>query len=128
MALGWISGLLASHPGTVGLFGYLTNRDRNRTRIKLVDARRDAANDLIDHLPYGAVYRETTGDCMREIWMPPQPQPTAQLSPEVHHEPGNDSFNPAELHTPLRTLDQDWPQPLRRCRASRTWARRRGDT
>jgi hypothetical protein len=98
MALGWISGLLASHPGAGGLFGYLTNRDRNRTRIKLVDARREAANDLIDHLPYGAVYRETTRDCIREIWMPPQPRPAAPPSPEVHHEPLNDPFIPAELH------------------------------
>lgn len=128
MAFGWISGLLASHPGGVGLFGYLTNRDRNRTRIKLVDAQREATNDLIDHLPFGVVYREITRDCMREIWMPPQPPPRAQLSPEVHHEPANDPVNPAELHTPLQTLDQDWPQPLRRCLASRTWARRRGDT
>jgi hypothetical protein len=65
MALGWISGLLASHPRGVGLFGYLTNRDRNSTRIKLVGARREATSDLIDHLPYGAVYRETTRDCTR---------------------------------------------------------------
>jgi hypothetical protein len=108
MAWGWISGLFASHPDGVGLFGYLTNRDRNRTRIKLEDVRRQATNDLIDHLPCGAVYRETTTDCMREIWMPPQPQPPALLSRVMHHEPANDPFNSAELPTELRTLSQDW--------------------
>jgi len=109
MARGWISGLFASHPDGVGLFGYLTNRDRNKTRIKLEDVRREATNDLIDHLPRGAVYRETTTDWMREIWMPPQPPHLGLLSPLVHHEPANDPFNSAELPTELRTLSQDWP-------------------
>jgi hypothetical protein len=89
MALGWISGLLASHPGGVGLFGYLTNRDRNKTRIKLAGTCREATNDLIDRIPYGAVYRETARDCIREIWMPPQSRPPVRLSPEVHHEPAS---------------------------------------
>ena len=108
MALGWMS-LLVSHPEGVGLFGYLTNRDRNRTRIKLEDVRREATNDLIDHLPCGAVYRETTGDCLREIWMPPQPQPVALHSLVVHHEPANDPFKSAELPTEPPALSQDWP-------------------
>jgi hypothetical protein len=104
MALGWISGLLASHPGGIGLFGYLTIRDRNRTRLKLVDACREATNEIIDRLPYGVVYRETTRDCTREIWMPPRPHRPALLSPVMHHEPADDPFDPADMHGPLRTL------------------------
>jgi hypothetical protein len=104
MALGWISGLLTSHHGGVGLFAYLTDRDRNRTRIKLVDVRREATIDIIDHLRDGVVYRETTRDCMREIWMPPQPRRRVLLSPVTHHEPADDLFDPAEMRRPLRTL------------------------
>lgn len=108
MAWGWISGLLASHPGRVGLFEYLACRDRNRTRIKLEDARREATNDLIDRLPYGAVYRETARDCRREIWMPSPPQSPLLLSTEVHHESGTKRFDPGELQA-ARTLGQDLP-------------------
>jgi hypothetical protein len=109
MAWGWIFELLGSHPDGVGLFGYLASRDRNRTRIKLEDARREATSDLIDHLPYGTVYRETTRDCRREIWMPSQPEPPVLLFPVVHHEPTDDPFDPAELLQALRALGQDRP-------------------
>jgi hypothetical protein len=110
MAWGWISRLLASHRDGMGLFGFLTSRDRNRTRIQLEDARREATNDLIDHLPYGAVYRETTGGCKREIWMPPQPKPPALPSPVMHHEPASGPFDPAELLRAPRTHSHDRPR------------------
>ena len=109
MAWGWISELFGSHPGRMGLFRYLAGRDRNRTRIGLEDARREATNDLINHLPYGAVYRETTKECRRELWMPSQPQPPVVLFPVVHHESANDPFDPAEILTALRALAQDRP-------------------
>jgi hypothetical protein len=113
MAWGLISELLGSHPDGVGLFGYLASRDRNRTRVKLEDARRETANDLIGHLPYGSVYRETTRDCRREIWMPSRPQSPVLFFPVVHHEPANDPFNSARLPTALRALGP--PQrPVRR--------------
>ena len=106
MAWGWISELLGSHRDGVGLFGYLASRDRNRTRVKLEAACREATNDLIGHLPYGAVYRETTRNCQREIWMPSQPQRPVQPFPIVHHEPANDPFDPAGLPAALRAIGQ----------------------
>lgn len=111
MAWRWISELLGGHRDGPGLFGYLASRDRNRTRIRLEETRRDATRDLIHHLPYGAVYRETTGGCRREIWMPCQPQPPVLLVPVVHHEPADDPFDPAELPAALPE-----PGPARRNR------------
>lgn len=54
-----------------GFFAYLISRNQNKSRIELEKARQEAAADLIDHLPDGAVYRESTADGWREIWMPP---------------------------------------------------------
>jgi hypothetical protein len=107
MAWGWFSELLGGHPNGLGLFGYLASRDRNRTRIKLEDACSEATSDLIDHLPYGAVYRETTRECRREIWMPSQPQPPVLLLPVVHHEPTDDPFDPTELLRAMYALRRD---------------------
>jgi hypothetical protein len=58
-------------PKSAGFFAYLTSRDQNKSRIELEKARQAAAADLIDHLPDGAVFRESTTDGWREIWMPP---------------------------------------------------------
>jgi hypothetical protein len=52
-------------------FAYLTSKDQNKSRIELEKARQAAAANLIDHLPDGAVFRESTADGCREIWMPP---------------------------------------------------------
>jgi hypothetical protein len=106
MAWGWISELLGGHRDGVGLFGYLAGRDCNRTRVKLEAACREATNDLIGHLPYGAVYRETTRNCQREIWMPSQPQPPVLPFPVVHHEPANDPFDGSGLPAALRAIGQ----------------------
>ena len=57
----------------VGLFSYLSGRDHNRTRIELEKARQAATADLLDHLPCGAIFRESTADGWREVWMPPLP-------------------------------------------------------
>jgi hypothetical protein len=64
-----------SGPKDAGLFAYLTSRNQNKSRIELEKARQAAATDLIDHLPDGAVFRESTADGWREIWMPPMQAP-----------------------------------------------------
>jgi len=70
MSLMWFLKRL-SGPKGAGLFAYLTSRNQNKSRIELEKARQAAATDLIDHLPDGAVFRESTADGWREIWMPP---------------------------------------------------------
>jgi hypothetical protein len=63
-------------PPRAGLFGYLIRRDQNKTKIRIEVARQEAARDLIDHLPSGAVYREATANGWREVWMPDAPRPS----------------------------------------------------
>jgi hypothetical protein len=70
MSLMWFLKQLAG-PKSSGFFAYLISRNQNKSRIELEKARQEAAADLIDHLPGGAVYRESTADGSREIWMPP---------------------------------------------------------
>jgi hypothetical protein len=72
--LGWIVRRAVNDPDRIGVFGYLAIRDRNRCQVELEHARQEAAKDLIECLPCGAVYREGTADSWREIWMPPAPR------------------------------------------------------
>src|SRR5262249_60165144 len=48
----------------------------NRSRIDLERARVAGTRELFKDLPNGAVYREGTPDCWREIQMPPAPRTT----------------------------------------------------
>jgi hypothetical protein len=78
MSLIWFLKRLGGPKGA-GLFTYLTSRNQNKSRIELEKARQAAATDLIDHLPDGAVFRESTADGWREIWMPPIQQETPRF-------------------------------------------------
>ncbi len=91
-----------------GLFAYLTSRDQNKSRIELEKARQAAATDLIDHLPDGAVFRESTADGWREIWMPPLHAPTLFVIPADSSEPAQDTVTLDEsLAQNPRALSQD---------------------
>jgi hypothetical protein len=109
MGLGWIFRRLTSDSRHhLGLFGYLTSRDRNKTRIKLENARREATMDLIDHLPSGAMYREGTADGWREIWIPDlTSQPPLFVLPMDHCERAQDHHDPVELPQQPKALGQD---------------------
>jgi hypothetical protein len=78
--------LLTGKPVGAGLFAYLASRDANQNRVKLEKARQEASSALISQLPNGAVFRESTADGWREIWMPtsqdpPVILPTASMEP-----------------------------------------------
>lgn len=82
MGWGWILRRIASDSRHAGLFDYLASRDRDKTRAKIEDRRREAAKDLVDRLPNGAVYREKTADGWMEIQMPdPARQPPLFVVP-----------------------------------------------
>jgi 2-C-methyl-D-erythritol 4-phosphate cytidylyltransferase len=71
---GFVRGLIGS--GT-GVFAYLISRDENKSKVELELARQQASTALISQLPDGAVFRESTANGWREIWMPPSQ--TSQL-------------------------------------------------
>lgn len=105
MAWGWALKMMGTRSQSSGLFGYLTTRNRNITRIKLEKARQEATKEIIDHLPSGAVYREGTPDGWREIRMPMQPKPPVVVSVEKR-EPSADPHRSTELQLPRKALDQ----------------------
>jgi hypothetical protein len=105
----WFLKRIAGRSDRTGLFGYLAIRDRNRCQVELEHARQEAAKDLIERLPCGAVYREGTADSWREIWMPPAPRSRLFVIPAVHHEPPRDLDDQTEPAQPLRELGQDQP-------------------
>ena len=112
MAWGWIFRKLASGSPVMGLFGYLTSRDQNKTRIKLEKTRQQSTKDIIDHLPSGAVYREGTPDGWREILMPPGGQSSLFVVPLEQRGPTN-PVPSIELPQPPRALsqpDEETPQ------------------
>lgn len=86
MALGWILKRLANGSQGAGLWGYLTSRDQNKTKIKLEKARAAGTKELIQELPDGATYREGTPDGWREIQMPSTPQPPLFVLPVQQQE------------------------------------------
>jgi hypothetical protein len=123
MSLMWFLKRLVAPKGT-GLFAYLTSRNQNKSRVELEKARQAAATDLIDHLPDGAVFRESTADGWREIWMPPLHAPPLFVIPADSTEPaqGTDTLDESLAQNP-RALSQDnwagatgdssqhWPEP-----------------
>jgi hypothetical protein len=109
MVLGWILRRLANHSQGTGLFGYLTSRDQNKTRIKLESARQEATKDIIAHLPNGAMFREGTSNGWREILMPPATQSPLFVLPVENSEPAQEPCEPTELPQPPRALEQDDP-------------------
>jgi hypothetical protein len=73
MALGWIFKRLTKESQGTGLWGYLASRDHNKSRIELERTRTSETQQLIQHLPPGAILREGTPDGWREIQMPFMP-------------------------------------------------------
>ena len=96
MSLMWFLKRLGGPTGA-GLFAYLTSRNQNKSRIELEKARQVAATDLIDHLPDGAVFRESTADGWREIWMPPLQAPPLFALPADSGEFTQDASTLGEL-------------------------------
>jgi hypothetical protein len=123
MSLMWFLKRLVG-PKSAGLFTYLTSRNQNMTRLELERARQAAATDLIDHLPAGAVFRESTADGWREIWMPLLHAPPLFVIPADSSEPAQDTNTLDESRAQNhRALSQDngtgatgdllqpWPEP-----------------
>jgi hypothetical protein len=106
LAWAWIFKRLAAGTQMAGLFGYLSSRDRNKTRIKLEKARQEATKEIIDHLPSGAVYREGTSDGWREIVMPQPPQSSLFVVPVEQREHPAGPGMPVELPQSPRALEQ----------------------
>jgi hypothetical protein len=107
MSLMWFLKRL-SGPKGAGLFAYLTSRNQNKSRIELEKARQAAATDLIDHLPDGAVFRESTADGWREIWMPPIQAPPLFFLPADSSESTQNPSTLGELPTQNpKALNQD---------------------
>lgn len=107
MAWSWLLRRLSGGSHSSGFFGYLTSRDRNKTRIERDKVRMEETRELIGLLPYGAVYREGTADGWREIRMPP---PVFAL-PTEHHEPTYQSPEPVELPELPKALEQEVSPP-----------------
>lgn len=70
MALRWLLKRLTKESQRTGLWGYLASRDHNKSRIELERTRTSGTQELIQHLPPGAILREGTPDGWREIQMP----------------------------------------------------------
>ena len=79
--------LLSGRSGGTGLFAYLTSRNTNKNRVELEKARQETSTALIGQLPNGAVFRESTSDGWREIWMPPLQGPQVIFFPAADGEP-----------------------------------------
>jgi hypothetical protein len=93
---------------SAGLFAYLTSRSQNKSKIELEKARQAAATDLIDHLPDGAVFRESTAEGWREIWMPPIHAPALFFLPVDSSESTRKPGTLSELSTQdPKALNQD---------------------
>jgi hypothetical protein len=104
----WFLKRLVDGSKSTGLFAYLTSRNQSRSRIELEKARQAAATNLIDHLPNGAVFRESTADGWREIWMPPLHAPPLVVLPADSSHPAQDANMPSEIPAQNpRALSQD---------------------
>jgi hypothetical protein len=103
----WFLKRLANGQQSPGLWGYLAIRAQNKAVVEREKARAEAARELIDHLPAGAVYREGTSDSWREIWMPSTSQQPLFVLPVEHRGSARESPEPSELPSqPPRTLGQ----------------------
>ena len=125
MSLMWFMRRLVS-PKETGLFAYLTSRNQNKTRVELEHARQIAARDLIDHLPHGAVFRESTADGWREIWMPsPLHAPPLFITAADSSETVQDTKTLNEsMARNLRALSQD-NEAGTTCDSSQPWSESR---
>src|SRR5579872_2721290 len=102
MALRWIFKRLAHDAWTSGMWGYLTSRDQNKSRIELERVRIEGTKGLIDHLPNGAVYREGTPSGWREIQMPAASPPPLFVLPVEQQKSAEGSSEAAKLlHSPM---------------------------
>jgi hypothetical protein len=107
-----------------GLFGYLANRNWNKTEIELARERTGAQVELeqtreattqqiIGHLPAGAVFREGTASGWREIQMPPVAHSALFVLSETHNDPRQAACEADELSVQSpNALQQDDAQSL----------------
>jgi hypothetical protein len=115
MVWGWILKRLANGSQGSGLWGYLTVRAQIKGRVELEEARAKGTEVLIAHLRDGAVavFRESTPDGSREIWMQHPPQSSLFVLPVGPHEPIRQPSEPPELPQPPKALNQgNEPGPL----------------
>ena len=108
MLWGWISKRLAHGSSGTGLWGYLTIRAQIKGRIELEEARTRGTGVLIAQLREGgiAVFRESTPDGSREIWMQDVQQSSLFVLSGEQCEPSGESPEPAEFPQQPRALDQ----------------------
>lgn len=108
MVVAWFLKRFAGGPGSSGLFAYLSRRDDNKTRIELEKARGAVVKDIIGQLPDGAVFRESTGNGWREIYMPPSQASPLFFFRADDHEPEQDPIMPTEFSArPPKALNSD---------------------
>ena len=101
----WFLRRLANGQQSPGLWGYLAIRAQNKAVVEQEKARAEAATELIDHLPAGAVYRDGTSDSWREIWIPSTPQQSLFVLPVEHRGSAREPPEPSELASqPPRAL------------------------
>ena len=106
MAWQWILKKLASASQDGGLWGYLSRRHDNLTRIELERVHAAGSTEIIDHLPPGSIFTDETATGRREIRKGPAPGTSLLF---VSHEPGQsvaDSAESAELPQPPEALDE----------------------
>ena len=113
MAWHWILKKLASGSREGGLWGYLSKRHDNRTRIELERIHAAGSTEILDHLPPGSTFKDETATGRREIWKSPAPEASLFF---VSHEPGQSAAGSAEsakLPQPPEALDKgNGPRPL----------------
>jgi hypothetical protein len=113
MAWQWILKKLASASQDGGLWGYLSRRNDNRTRIELERVHAAGSTEIIDHLPPGSTFTDETATGRREIRKGLAPGTSLFF---VSHEPGQstgDSAKSAKLPQPSESLDKsNGPRPL----------------
>lgn len=108
MGLGWILSRFADIArGQRGLWHFLSVRIQGKNRVALEQVRNQGTIEAIDHLPSGAVLRETGPDgWSREIWKPC----THELPPLLFHmEHLGSTGDPAEsleLPQPPKQLEE----------------------
>lgn len=106
-----------------GMFGYLAGRNWNKTEIELAreqaraqveleQTRGATTQQIIDHLPAGAVFREGTASGWREIQMPPVANSALFVLAETHQDAHQAACQSDELSAQSpKALQQDAQSP-----------------
>jgi len=110
IGVGWILSRFArTSRGQKGLWHFLSVRAQGKSRVELEKVRNEGTMGAIDHLPGGALLRETGPDgWTREIWMMPDAHRLPPLLVQMEH-PGatGDSAESFELPQPPKQLEEN---------------------